>query len=173
MIDKNIKLSSLQALLDQKYGGKAWIDWEPETIMHDLGEPDYLVMEKVYVLQALNHDVNRLMELPEFVMWTAQVANNEYADFEIITMPNSLELAWMIEEVKRVALLSGQSFQPSQELCEVLTYLLKEDGFSGKMKPFDFIPDSVFPAANLEDDLNKLKVHGIKEYLKHMDKSNV
>lgn len=169
MVDKNIKLSSLQKLLDEKYGSKEWIGWEPETIMHDLGEPDYLVMEKIYILQALNHDVNRLMELPEFVLWTTQVANNEYADFDIITMPTSLEVAWMIEEVKRVSILSGQVFKPSLELCEVLTYLLKEDGFSGKMKPFEFIPDTVFPLASMSDDLNKLKNKGITEYLKHMD----
>lgn len=171
MIDKNIKISSLQNLLDQKYGPKVWIDWEPETIMHDLEGPDYLVMEKIYVLQALNHNVNRLLELPEFILWTTAVTNNNYADFDVVTLPTSLELAWMIEEVKRVAKSSNQSFIPTLELSEILTYLLKEDGFSCSLYPFEFIPENLL-AKKDSTDLTELKNKAIKAYITYMDKEH-
>jgi hypothetical protein len=172
MVDKNIKISSLQVLLDDKYGKKAWIDFEPETILFDLDFPDYLVMEKIYVLQALNHDINRILSLPEFLLWEISVSNNEYAEFETINIPTSLELAWGLEEAKKIAILSGQSFKPTLELIEVLAYILNEDGFSKPCYPFEFIPQNLFHSGQTEED-STMKAKAIKAYIKHMDSSNV
>lgn len=168
MINKDVSISRLQVLFSQLYG-KDWVDFEPETLMMELGNPDYLVMEKIFVLQALNKNANGVLAIPEFVSWLASVCNNEYAEFEILTMPNSLELAWAIDEVKRVCKLSGQVFKPQEELIDVLVYLLIEDGFSAPLQPFEFIPADKFTPGASEEDV-ELKKKGIYAYLDFMIK---
>jgi hypothetical protein len=166
MLD-NIPLSNLQALLDTKFGKKAWIKWEPETILFELNEASVLLMDKIYVLQCLNHNVNEVMSIPEFVLWTTSVTNNEQAQFETVNIPTSLELAWMVEQVKVVALLSGQKFEPSQELGTIIGYLLKLEGYSEVVKPFEFVPTSILEAGQTKEDTS-MKQTAIVQYLSHM-----
>lgn len=167
MLTKNIRISDLQVLLDQKFGKGAWLDWEPETILLELQTGEYLVMEKIYVLQALNKALNSVIALPEFLNWTTSICNNEPAEFETLSIPTCLELAWMVEEVKRVGILTGQSFIPSQEVIDVLAYLLRLEGFSKPVYPFEFIPESRFEPGQTVEDI-KMKQQAIQAYIKHM-----
>lgn len=169
MLNKNINISSLQFLLDKKYG-REWLDWDPHTIMSDLEFPDYLVMEKIYVLLALNTDLNGAISLPEFLIWTASICNNEYAEFEYLAIPNSLELAWAISEVKKVGQLTSQKFKPTEELIDTLGYLLRSEGFSSPLKPFEFIPASKLIPGQTESD-TQLKIKGIQAYISFMEKT--
>jgi hypothetical protein len=166
MLNKNISITNLQFLLDKKYG-REWLSYEPETIMAELGFPDYLVLEKIFVLHVLNKGVNDSLALPEFLLWATSVTNNEYAEFEHLELPNCLQLAWLISEAKKVATLIGQDFKPREELCDCLGYLLRQEGFSSAIPPFEFIPEKHFHPGQTEED-TKLKAAGIKEYISFM-----
>lgn len=166
MLD-NISLGNLQALLDSKFGKKSWIKWEPETILFELQAFDNILIDKIYVLQCLNHNVNEVMSIPEFVLWATSAANNEQAQFETVNIPTSLELAWMLEQVKLVALLSGQKFEPSQELGLIIGYLLKLEGYSKTFEPFEFVPSSMLEAGQTDED-TAMKKTAVIEYMKHM-----
>ncbi len=179
MLTRNIRISDLQKVLDAKFGKGSWLDWEPETILlefkhgenvensQDLNDLDFLLVEKIYVLQCLNKALNSVISLPEFLLWTTSICNNEHAEFEILELPTSLELAWMVEEVKKVGNIIGQPFTPSLELIDTLAYLLKLDGFSTPVSPFEFIPQTKFEPGQTEEDI-KMKRQAIKVYVLHM-----
>jgi hypothetical protein len=167
MIPKDIRLSDLQILLDKKYGAKQWVSWEMETIMHDMPDSDYLVAEKVFVLQALNSDVNASLALPEFLIWASQVANNQYAEFEIIMLPTSLEVAWAIDEARLIAAMTGQLFIATEELTDTVAYLLKEDGYSVAPSQLGFVPSSKLSPGQTKEDI-EAKNSAVTAYIKHM-----
>jgi hypothetical protein len=170
MLNKNVKISHLQYLLNKKFG-KEWLEWEPETIMSELGFPDYLVLEKLHVLNVLNQKLNAAVSIPEFLFWVCSITNNNYAEFETLEIPNCLELAWAITEVKRVGELIGQPLIPTEELSDIVGYILKEEGFSSKVPPFEFLSDKYFhPGQTPEDTMRKTK--GISTYIEFMDKTN-
>ena len=110
MLDKTVRISDLQVILDKQFGKGLWLDLEPETILLSLQCPEYLVAEKIYVLQCLNKALNSVISLPEFLLWTTSVCNNEHAEFEILSLPTSLELAWALQEVRKVAGIIGELF---------------------------------------------------------------
>jgi hypothetical protein len=82
-------------------------------------------------------------------------------------MPTSLELAWMLEQVKAVALLSGQKFEPSQELGIIIGYLLKLEGYSEAVKPFEFVPANILETGQTKED-TMMKQTAIIQYISHM-----
>jgi hypothetical protein len=168
VLNKNIKLSTLQFLLVKKYG-TSWLSLEPETIMMDLGFPDYLVLEKIHILTVLNKGLNEALKLADFLTWASSICNNDYAEFEIVQMPNCLELAWLLTEVKRIGKLINQAFVPSEELIDTLAYLLRMEGFSAPICPFEFIPTSKLEQGQTEED-TELKKRGVNAYLVFMDK---
>jgi len=169
MINKDIKISHLIFLLNTKFG-EEWKEWEPETIMSEIGFPDYLVMEKIYVLQTLSKGLNEAISIPEFFCWLCSIVNNDYAEFETLEMPNCLEMAWAIIEVKRVAQLLNVEFKPTEEFCDITGYLLKEEGFSKTTYPFEFLSEKYFTPGQTEEDV-ALKNKGIQAYIAFMDKS--
>lgn len=171
MLAKTIKLSDLQLQLDAKFGKGAWLDFEPETILMEFNCPEYMVMEKVYILQALNKAMNSVMSLPEFVLWTTSLANNQPAEFETISMPSSLELAWMIDEVKKISIMIGVQFIPSEELGEIVGYLLRQEGFSKPVPPFEFVPERLLHPGQTEAD-TQMKTKAISAYIREMRMSN-
>ena len=170
-MNENITLANLQATLDQKYGFKAWVDLQPETILMDYDFPGYLAMEKIYVLKALNANLNHVLSMPEFLLWASNVCNNELADFETIAVPTSLELAFLVAQVKKVGALIGPTFDPTQELTETLAFLLSMDGYSESVPPFEFIPSGkINPEGQPGNpEASSLKVGAIKSYIKHME----
>lgn len=173
MLTKNIKLSDLQTFLDKTYTNKVWPELQPETIVVDqLCNEDCapLVIEKIYALQCLNMGFDNVLALPEFVMWTTSVANNEPADFESINIPTCLELAWFIEELKKIATLINHPFEPSPEFQEIIYYFLHMEGFSTPIAPFTFIDTSKFHPGQTEEDI-KMKESAIKTYIKHMEEA--
>lgn len=169
-MNHNILLPDLQVLLDTKYGKKAWQKFEPETILMDLDFPDYLVMEKIYVLLAMNANLNHVLSVPEFLLWATAVVNNEYADFETITLPTSLELAFLVDQATRLGLVIGQQFVPTDEVVDTLAYLLRMDGYGKAVYPFSFIPDAKLNPENVEVDANLalLKGKANRDYIKKM-----
>lgn len=172
MLNRKIRLFKLQTLLDQRYGREVWPEFETETLVEDLNIDDYLLVEKLYVLKALNHDLNGFLALPEFLIWTTEICNNEVAEFEILEIPTSLELAWMIAEIKKLASIMEVAFEPKEETKLVLGYLLREDGFSEPVDPFDFIPENFLVKGQEESDTSMKKI-GIKSYIQHMEQTAI
>lgn len=170
MLNRKVRLFKLQTLLDKRYGRDVWPSLEIETLIEDLGVDNYLLVEKLYVLKALNHDFNGFLALPEFLIWTTEICNNEVAEFEILEMPTSLELAWMIKEIERLAMVMSESFEPKEETKQTLAYLLKEDGYSEPVPPFDFIPENLLVSGQEESD-TAMKKMGINSYIKHMEET--
>lgn len=168
-VSLTIRISDLQVMLDKSYGKGAWLDWEPETIMIDLHSKEVLILEKIYVLQGLNKALNSIISLPEFLLWTTSICNNETAEFETINMPTCLELAWALEEVKKVGFLTGQPFQPTEELIDVVSYLLRLEGFSEPVTTFSFVPASKLEAGQTPED-SKMKEQAIRAYIYYMQK---
>lgn len=172
-MNENITLANLQTHLDERYGKREWISLEPETILLDLGYPGYLVMEKIYVLQVLNANTNHALSLPEFLLWATSVCNNELAEFETLAIPTSLELAFLIEQAKKICLATSQIFTPSEELADTLAYLLSMDGFAEPVPPFDFVPAAKINKEKYEvpSQVTEMKKKAIQAYIKHMEET--
>lgn len=170
-MNENITLANLHAHLDERYGKKGWTRLEPETILLDLGYPGYLVMEKIYVLQVLNANVNHALSLPEFVLWATSVCNNELAEFDTLAIPTSLELAFLIEQAKKICLATSQIFVPSAEFVGTLSYLLSMDGFAESTPPFEFVPSDKINKEGYEvpPQATEMKQKAITAYIKHME----
>jgi hypothetical protein len=172
MLAENTKISDLQLLFDKTFGAGAWSDWEPETIMLHFGTGEPLILEKIYVLKCLNKALNSVISLPEFFLWAVSVCNNEPAEFETINIPSCLEMAWTIEQIKKIGSLTGQVFEPGEELKGTLSHLLRLEGFSEPVPPFEFIPKTQFEPGQTPEDI-KMKAVAIKAYIKHMEEGHV
>lgn len=169
MLNRDISLAELLKVLDTVLVPEDWPRYDPVTIMIELGETEPLLIEKINILQICMYGINEVMAYPEFLLWMTSVANNQPAEFETISMPTSLELAWTIEQGKRIAILSHQEWKPKEELKLTLEYFLNEDGFSEPVAPFDFItPKLLRPGQTPED--TKLKTIGLAAYIDHMTK---
>jgi hypothetical protein len=173
-LSHTIPLATLQSVLDRKYGVKGWQKLEPETILMDFDFPDYLVMEKIYVLKAINANLNHVLSMPEFLLWATNVCNNEFAEFEMIDIPTSLELAYLVFQMKKIGGIIGQPFLPTEELIDTLAYLLRMDGYGEAVAPFEFIPnDKINPEAfPVDAKLSALKAQANAAYIAKMEEHN-
>lgn len=167
MLNRDISLAELLKVLDTVIEPEDWPSYDPVTVMIELGETDPLLIEKINILQICMYGINQVLAYPEFLLWMTSVANNEPAEFETINMPTSLELAWTIEQAKRIAVISDQKWQPKEELKTTIKYFLNEDGFSQPIAPFDFIEPKLLKPGQTEED-TKLKEIGLKAYIDHM-----
>lgn len=167
MLNRDISLSELLKVLDTVIEPEDWPKYDPVTIMIELGETEPLLIEKINILQICMYGINQVLAYPEFLLWMTSVANNEPAEFEMVNMPTSLELAWTIEQAKRIAVISHQQWEPKDELKMTLEYFLNEDGFSVPLAPFDFIAPKLLKPGQTEED-TKLKATGLKAYVDHM-----
>jgi hypothetical protein len=167
LLNRDISLAELLKVLDTVIEPEDWPSYDPVTIMIELGETEPLLIEKINVLQICMYGINKVLAYPEFLLWMTSVVNNEPAEFETITIPTSLELAWTIEQAKRIATLSDQTWEPTDELKATLEYFLNEDGFSQPLAPFEFIEPKLLKPGQTEED-TKLKEIGLKAYIDHM-----
>lgn len=167
MIPDVIRLSTLLRRIINKCGPE-WYSLDPMSIMVELGFPDYLVLEKIYVLiHAANHGINEALKDPVYLILFTTVANNNYAEFETLDIPNCLELAWGLYEARLISKIMGEKFNPTEELIDTVSYILTEDGFSKAPPPFEFVPEAKLHPGQTEADI-KLKEKGIISYLQHM-----
>lgn len=168
MVNPEISLSNLVLLLNQKFGKNGWINYEPETIMLELGSTELILLEKIHVVQIMAKDgVMESLRKPEFVLQACLVANNEPAEFEEIILPNSLQLAWAVKQFQWIATLTGEHVNWPGEFADFVFYVLNLEGFSKPLDPFLFVNgDRLSPGQTEEDTLAKAK--GIVTYLTYM-----
>jgi len=168
MLNPLISVSNLCLLLDSTFGKGVWGKYEPETVMIELGAEDHLFVEKFRVLQVFAGGVMKALSRPEFLLWSMAVMNNEPAEFEWVEMPSCLELAWGMEEAKKVALIMGQTFEYTDSVRVVIEYLLKEEGFSEPTTLFNYLSGATLePGAPPE--AMALKEKAMQAYIAHME----
>lgn len=169
-LNPNISLFNLCKLLVSHFGKDGWQHLEPETVMIEFGAEDHLFTEKFRVLQELSKGAVEALSRPEFFLWTMAVANNEPAEFEWINMPSCLELVWGLDQAKRCALVLGQTFEHTEEIRQIVEYLLKEEGFSEPTNYFDFIHgETLEPGA--DSTSMDMKRRAMQAYLEYMEKT--
>ena len=163
-------ISSIKANLDRIFGKDVWLGWELETISDELKTGfNELTLDKINLLQLLCSNPDLFSSNAIFFLHATDVINNIVADFEYVPMPTSLELAYSLFEIKKVLGSKYITPAPDSDLSDVLTYLLKEDGFSEPIEPFQFLPISKFEKGTQPPIDMKAKKMGIDEYIKHME----
>ncbi len=103
-----------------------------------------------------------------FFLMATEVINNKVADFYSLPMPTSLELAYALVEIKKVL---GDMFMtplPDSDLADTVGYLLKEEGYSEPVSPFEFVPQSKLTAGQEPADTENKKM-ALHIYIKHMN----
>lgn len=136
-------LSHIKNTLDRIFGKGAWAHWEIETISMELNLVlDELIRDKIGLLQAIEIDPNLFYEDITFFLHAVDVINNKIADFERLPMPTSLELAYAIEESKSLNVNKNSFHKVNSDIVQVLSYLLREEGYSEAVYPFTFVPVS-------------------------------
>lgn len=164
--------TDLQQILDSSFGAKAWLEFEPETILMEQEESDPLLLEKILALQALNLNFDYCTSQPEFLIWFTTVANNEPAEFEHIILPTSLELAWacvQLGELTRLLGHKGKEISPAMH--ELTAFVLNHEGYSVPVQPFTFLDSSRLTEGQTEQD-TEMKAMALTAYIRHMKETS-
>lgn len=158
----------IKTTLDRFFGKGQWVDLETETISLVFGIIlDQLTRDKIHVLQILQKDPSKFFDDPIFMLYATEVINNNVADFEYVPAPTSLELAFAIQQVKKILASDNEFVMFNYPIQMAVAYLLKQEGYSEPIEPFDFIPKEMLEAGQTSEDTeNKRKA--IKKYLKEM-----
>ena len=151
--------------LDKMFGTE-WLGWEPETISIELKVGmDELLIDKIYVLQIMRTLPQVALEDSSFFLHAVSVMNNSIADFDSYNMPTSLELAFAIDQYKKIL---GEMFQMTTMIKEVTAYILSEEGYSKPPVELSFIDTSrLIEGQSKEDTLNKHRA--VSEYIEGMN----
>lgn len=162
-------ISHIKTSLDRLFGKGGWEDLEIETISITLGMVlDGITRDKIQVLQILVTQPELFFEDAAFTLYATDVINNIEADFEFVPAPTSLELAFAITQVRKI-LAEDSVYVPVETtgLVKTVSYILRQEGYSSPVSPFDFIPsDMLEEGQTTEDTANKAKA--IKRYIKEM-----
>ena len=154
-----MRLKELRDLIETKLDSD-WFELEPETIQHELALSD-LDFDKLHILLALALHPELFVNNGLFFLHCVDVLNNNVADFRSVPIPTSLEIAWAIKEIEETA---DQCLGFSHSVKHVITYILKQEGFTGPTKYFAKFIDDESTFNGVEKDKEK----AIGLYLKGM-----
>lgn len=162
-------ISHIKTSLDRILGSNEWIKWEPETISIELGMAmDELLLDKIQVLQIIEQAPTLFFEDPAFMLYATEVLNNNVADFESVPVPSSLELAFAISEIRKVLAASGKTPTFNDAFAKAVAWMLREEGYSKPVAPFDFVPEDMLEHGQTEAD-TEAKKKAIDAYIEHME----
>lgn len=161
-------LSHIKTTLNRLFGEGAWYDWELETISFELKLVlDELTRDKISVIQAIGKDPDLFYNDVIFFLHAVEVMNNKIADFDSFPVPNTLEIAYAIEEAKSLGARATPLADPKSDIVEAIAYLLSEEGYSIPVSPFGFVPiEYLTPGQTPEDSESKKRA--IELYIEHM-----
>jgi hypothetical protein len=165
-------LTNIRDNLNRIFKTHPWWNWELETISDELHIAfDELTRDKVTLLQILTTNPELFFENASFFLHATEVINNKIADFEWMPMPTSLELAYAITEVKK--LLGDKYMAPKSDsnITDVVIYLLREEGYSEPVYPFEFIPKERLTPGQTEMD-TAAKKKAIEIYIDGMNSND-
>lgn len=161
-------LTQIESTLDRIFGKGEWENLEIETISLSFGIwLDELTRDKIHLLQILNKRPELFFEDPMFMLYATEVINNNPADFEFVPALTSLELAFAIQEIRKILVQNDEFVVYGPTIINTIAYLLRQEGYSEPIEPFDFVPKELLEAGQTSEDTeNKRKA--IKKYLKEM-----
>jgi len=82
-------------------------------------------------------------------------------------MPNTLELAYAIEESKLLNVPQDAFEHPSSDIVQTVTYFLRDEGYSEPIFPFTFVPASSLSPGQTPED-TEAKKRAIEVYISEM-----
>lgn len=160
---EEIRPSMFKTLLQKRYG-EEWFELEDETISLDMGLAlTPLLVDKVNMVRILAINPQLFYEDVLFFLHCCDVFNNKAANFEYFPHPNSLEIAWAIEDMGSIA--EGDF---SFDVKTVVTYALNHEGYSNAPGPLlrACFPDQLAQGQEPED--RKAKEEAVNQYIAHM-----
>lgn len=163
---EEIRPSTFKKILEQKYGPE-WFELEDETISLDMAlQLTPLMLDKINMLRILVLKPELFFEDALFFLHCVDVSNNKSPDFEHFPSPNSLEIAWAIDEMSRI--VEGEY---SFDIKTTVTALLKREGYSNAPGTLLNVcyPDKLEPGQESEDRANKESA--VAQYIAHMRES--
>lgn len=169
-----IRISILKLGLDKVLGQGNWGELEAETIFLALDLPySDLMMDKVYLLKVLVTKPDLFYSDIGLTLYATEVINNNVADFSFVPHITSLELAFALSEVKAILTSEKSIVGPSEGFGKAVAYILREEGYSKPIPPFEFVPESLLVPGQLESDTAD-KAKAIQHYIqgKHNDDNN-
>lgn len=157
-------LTRLDKLFSTRYG-KDWTSLETETLSLDTGAAfDPHTVEKIQILKAVKHNPLEFLENADYFLRFVEVANGHLLEPEFVHMPNSLELAWALVELKGLIDITDPTV-----LAHVCHYVLQEEGYGKAVPPFNFIKEPLTTEQTEEETANKAKA--IRLYIRAMEES--
>lgn len=128
-------LSKLKATLDKRYGPD-WPELSVETISLDLGHVLTPVMlSQLMVLRTLGAHPEKFENDASYFLRFIEAANAHPVDPTVAYMPNVLELAWGLTELKRII----PALELSNAIKTICHYILRDEGFGSAPPPFEFV----------------------------------
>lgn len=160
-------LSIIKQTLDKIFG-KLWVNWEIETIALELKMAlSDLTSDKIHVLQIMAKDPEKFYTDMAFFLYATEVINNKVADFEFLPTPTSLEIGYAIKETDKLLAHIPHKDRRSDDVKDLVTYILREEGYSEPVVPFEFIPkDDLEPGQTPQD--TEAKKRALELYIQHM-----
>lgn len=157
-------LTRLDKLFSTRYG-KDWTSLETETLSLDTGAAfDPHTVEKIQILKAVKHNPLEFLENADYFLRFVEVANGHLLEPEFVHMPNSLELAWALVELKGLIDITDPTV-----LAHVCHYVLQDEGYGKAVPPFNFIKEPLTTEQTEEETANKAKA--IRLYIRAMEES--
>lgn len=155
-------LHIIKAELDNTIGPN-WPGLEIETISLEYGEVlSDLLRDKISVLQIISLTPQLFYEDVMFFLYATHVINGSIADFEVVSVPTSLEVAYAVASVSSLA--RGTY---SDAITMVVKHILTQEGYSEPLPPFNMMgvkPEDLTPGQTQKDTSDK--AYALSTYLK-------
>lgn len=161
----NIDLWPISKVIDfvRKAGIETWEDLEVETLLLELKiVASDVAVDKLGLAKVFQARPELFYEEVIFFLHATDVMNNHVADFSIIPMPTSLEIAFSIFDARKV---NGSSYEFSAGVKKVVQHILTEEGYHSSINPFPVV-DLVAgtEASDMKDKETAIKMYILSMY---------
>lgn len=158
-------LVKMDKLFTKRYG-QDWTSLETETLSLDTGAAfDPHTVEKIQMIKAVKGNPLEFLEHADYFLRFVEVANGHLLEPEFVHMPNSLELAWALVELKGLIEVADASV-----LAVVCHYVLQDEGYAKAVPPFDFVTQPLTTEQSEAETADKAKA--IRLYIRAMEETS-
>ncbi len=160
-------ISQLKKDIEAVANGENWVDFETETLVIALGKPNtQLLNDQINLLRVVALHPTLFYEDVLFFIYATEVINGTPIHSEVFPHINSLEMAAAIFDMARTLGTQLHECPPfSKDLQIFITAMLKNEGYSEAVPPFDVVGiTGLIPGQTQQDTLDKKKA--IETYVK-------
>lgn len=161
----------LDELITHKIGSQ-WHVFDNNTLSLEMGIMfSSLLLDKISFLKVLKADVDIVYTDVLAFTHGCEVVNNEEVFEENVPMPTCLELGYFLNVLERYPPTDpGLSPAANPMIRRVSQFVLKQEGFSGPVAPFDFLSkEEISPEGEAHTEDLKQKEMGVKAYIEYMN----